>query len=82
MSKFIRDVFQTQKADGTYAWDLTNPGFSAMPWIFSIFVYLGLGVYHGVTAPGTFSLMDFATGAAALFAGGGVGVFAHSKAQV
>lgn len=82
MSNFIRDVFKTQQPDGTFRWDMTNVGFSAVPWILGILVYIALGVYHAINAPAALSLMDYATGFGALFAGGGIGVFAHSKANV
>lgn len=82
MSNFIRDVFKTQQPDGTFRWDMTNVGFSAVPWILGILVYIALGVYHAINAPATLSLMDYATGFGALFAGGGVGVLFHSKANV
>ena len=82
MNNFIRDVFKTQQPDGSFKWDMTNVGFSAVPWISGIMVYIGLGIFMAITSPSTFNLRDYAAGFGLLFAGGGIGVLVHSKANV
>lgn len=81
MNTLIRDLFQTRQPDGTYRWDLTNPAFSVLPWLLSALAYTAVGLYGAVAHPEHFSLMDFATGIGAIYAGGGIGVLLHSKAN-
>lgn len=76
MKQMIDDLFKTNGK-----WDITNPAFSAVPWIISIFTYLAMGCIHDYLHADTFLFQQFASGLALLFAGGGAGVWAHSHSQ-
>lgn len=82
MSNLVRDLFQTRQPDGGYAWDMTNPSWSVIPWLLSALAYTAVGLYGAVAHWDHFSLMDFATGIGAIYAGGGIGVLLHSKSNV
>lgn len=79
--KIIQDLFQTRQSDGTYKWDATNPAWSVAPWLLSALSYTAVGLYGAAAHWSHFSLMDFATGIGAVFAGGGIGVMFHSRSD-
>ncbi len=81
MKKFMRDLYMTRQPDGSFNYDMTNPAWSVTPWLASAVTYTGLGVFTAIQHPETFHLMQFATGAGALFSGGGIGVMFHSRAN-
>lgn len=81
MRKFIRDVFQTKQSDGTYVWDMTNAAWPACIVIIASLSAIAAGWYMMIFHPDKFSMSDWLGGLAGLAAGGGLGVWAHSKAN-
>ena len=76
MSKIVDDLFKTNGK-----WDITNPAFSFIPWLISIFAYLAAGLITLHKNQDADTLMKLALGLGALFSTGLAGVFFHSKSS-